>query len=197
MKNPLSTRYSLLSRMQNWEDQESWKDFFETYWRLIYSVATKAGLTDAEAQDVVQETVISVAKSIHNFKRDPKLGSFRGWLRHITQRRITDQLRKRTPAERESNRTPLVDIQDTSGAGLEPIWDREWQSNIFQAAVQRLKTRVKEEHYQIFHLHVLKQLSVPAVADKLGISVRQVYLVKHRVTSMLKKEIRRLDEELF
>ena len=87
-EDPIPTRYSLLRRLQNWDDQESWKDFFNTYWRLIYSVAIKSGLTEAEAQDVVQEVVICMAKGIHAFKRDRALGSFKGWLRNITRWRI-------------------------------------------------------------------------------------------------------------
>ena len=90
--NLIPTRYSLLSRLQNWDDQDSWKVFFDTYWRLIYSVALKSGLTESEAQDVVQETIISVAKNIQKFKRDRGLGSFKGWLRNITRWRIADQL---------------------------------------------------------------------------------------------------------
>jgi len=31
----IPTRSSLLGRLKDWEDQESWRDFFETYWRLI------------------------------------------------------------------------------------------------------------------------------------------------------------------
>src|SRR6476659_3707614 len=93
-----STRYSLLSRLQKWDDQESWKDFFDTYWRLIYSLAIKSGLSEAEAQDVVQETVISVAKSIHKFERDRSRGSFKAWLKNIIRWRIADQLRSRLPA---------------------------------------------------------------------------------------------------
>ena len=92
----IPTRYSLLSRMQDRDDHDSWKDFFDTCRRLIYSFALKSGLTDAEAQDVVQETVISVVKDIEKFKRDRTLGSFKGWLRNLTRWRIVDQLRKRT-----------------------------------------------------------------------------------------------------
>src|SRR6185295_9915772 len=94
----IPTRRSLLSRLKNWDDQESWKEFFDTYSRLIYRVAAKAGLTDAEAQDVVQETVIIVAKKIPGFKYDPALGSFKSWLLLITRRRIEKQLKKRMPA---------------------------------------------------------------------------------------------------
>src|SRR5579864_1571102 len=108
----IPTRYTLLSRLQNWEDNESWKDFFDTYWRLIYSVARKSGLTEVEAQDVVQETVISVSKHIHKFRRDCKLGSFKGWLRNLTRWRIADQLRKRMhPA-------PAPDLPDPGDPSL-------------------------------------------------------------------------------
>ena len=58
----IPTRHSLLNRLKDWRDEASWREFFETYWELIYNVARKAGLNDAEAQDVVQETVIAVAK---------------------------------------------------------------------------------------------------------------------------------------
>ena len=50
----------MLGRLKDWSDDQSWRDFFETYWRLIYSTARKNGLSDAEAQEVVQERVIAV-----------------------------------------------------------------------------------------------------------------------------------------
>ena len=73
----LPTRWTLIERLKNWDDQESWRQFFDTYWKLIYGVAIKSGLTHPEAQDVVQETVMSVCKSMQNFKADPKHGSFK------------------------------------------------------------------------------------------------------------------------
>lgn len=91
----LPTRRSLLTRLRNWDDEEGWRRFFDTYWRLIYGVARKAGLGDAEAQDVVQETVISVAKRMRQFRYDAGRGSFKSWLRLITRRRIADFLRER------------------------------------------------------------------------------------------------------
>src|SRR5205809_4936804 len=90
----IPTRRSLLTRLKDWDDQESWKDFFDTYWKLVYGVAIKSGLNDAEAQDVVQETVLSVAKKMHAFKYDPAVGTFKSWLLLITRRRIADHLRK-------------------------------------------------------------------------------------------------------
>src|SRR6267142_6487584 len=93
----IPTRATLIQRLKNWQDQSSWQDFFDTYWKLIYGVALKGGLTEAEAQDVVQETMISVAKHMPTFKYDRNIGSFKAWLLKLTRWRIIDQLRKRGP----------------------------------------------------------------------------------------------------
>src|SRR5882757_1144394 len=93
----IPTRGSLLIRIRDADDGESWQQFFDTYWKLIYGVAIKAGLRDVEAQDVVQETVMTVAKNIKEFEIGPERGSFKAWLLTNTRWRIVDQYRKRQP----------------------------------------------------------------------------------------------------
>jgi RNA polymerase sigma factor (sigma-70 family) len=195
--DPIPTRYSLLSRLQNWDDWESWKDFFDTYWHLIYSVAIRSGLTETEAQDVVQETLISVAKDIQKFRRDRRLGSFKGWLRNLTRWRIADQLRKRASAEWSATTADAetAEIADPTGSGLEAAWDEEWQSNLLSAAMERVKRRVKEEHYQMFDLYVVKGWPVAKVAEILGVGAGRIYLAKHRVAGLIKKEMRLLENK--
>src|SRR3989441_6492951 len=134
----IPTRLSLLSRLQNWDDQASWRDFFDTYWRLIYRAALKSGLTDAEAQDVVQETVITVAKNLRKY--DPAGGPFKGWLLNTTRWRIADQKRNRQ-RDRQPNYAKVEDAElqefpDESGLNLESIWDEEWQKNLLDAALE-------------------------------------------------------------
>src|SRR2546429_8519785 len=127
-ENLIPTRRSLLDRLKNWDDQESWKDFFDTYWKLIYGVALKAGLSDAEAQEVVQETVIAVAKKMGGFEYDPEIGSFKSWLLHTAQWRISDQFRKRLPGGamggarrgRKTQTSTVERIPDPAGPGLGP-----------------------------------------------------------------------------
>ena len=76
-------------------EKANWKNFFDNYWRLIYETACKAGLADGEAQEVVQEVIVSVAQQMQNFGFDPSKGSFKGWVIHLTRWRIIDKLRKR------------------------------------------------------------------------------------------------------
>src|SRR4051794_23077763 len=95
-----ATRRSLVDRLQNWEDRKHWQEFFDAYWKLIFSAARRSGLTETEAEEVVQETVITVAKKVGQLRYDPARGSFKGWLLHITRWRIADQFRKRQPGDR-------------------------------------------------------------------------------------------------
>src|SRR5260221_9421232 len=117
----LPTRWTLIQRLKNLDDQESWREFFDTYWTLIYGTARRAGLTHTESQDVVQNTVIAVSKNIAAFKADPAVGSFKGWLLKQTSWRIGDQFRARPPEERARlHRAPERD----SGAASTPTEER-------------------------------------------------------------------------
>lgn len=205
MDELIPTRATLLQRLKNWQDQSSWQDFFDTYWKLIYNVARKRGLNEAEAQDVVQETMVSVAKHMPTFKYDPAIGSFKAWLWNLTRWRIRDQFRKReTLAEDDSSvtddpatNTSLEDrVVDPASQELERLWDAEWENNLLNAAVAKVKRRVDPQNFQIFDLYVNKEWAPAKVAKAFGIPVGQVYLAKHRVTDLIKEEVKRLEMEM-
>jgi RNA polymerase sigma-70 factor (ECF subfamily) len=198
------TRQSLLSRLKDWNDQESWKVFFDTYWRLIYSAAIKAGLSDAEAQDVVQETVIGVLKKLPDFDYDPRKGSFKNWLLRLTSWRISDCQRGRHRAPREvrepkrrdthtGTRTETIaQVPDPASAKWMASWEEEWERNQAEAAIERVKKKVDPKHYQIFDLHVFKGWSVARICRMMRVNPGRVYIIKHRINSMIKKEVANL-----
>ena len=151
----LATRRSLVDRLADWGDQLRWQEFFERYSKLIYSTARKSGLTDAEAQEVVQETVITVAKSIDKLKYDPAIGSFKGWLLQITRWRITDQFRKREPGDAKRPRlsddhaTATIErVPDSRGIDLDVVWETEWKENLFKAAIARVKKQIEPKNFR-------------------------------------------------
>jgi RNA polymerase sigma-70 factor (ECF subfamily) len=199
----IPTRQSLLTRLKQWNDQESWRDFFDTYWQLVYRFARQSGLSDAEAQDVVQETVISVARKIPSFTYDPVRGSFKAWLMQLTRRRSVDQFRKR-PREaelpganaQETGTAPAERLPDPAGIPLEKVWEGEWQKHLLDTALQRVKNRAAPAQYQLFELHVLKEWPVDRVTTTLQVTANQVYLAKGRIGKLLQTELRRLEAEL-
>jgi RNA polymerase sigma factor (sigma-70 family) len=199
------TRRSLLSRLRSLEDDISWRAFFDTYWRLIYNVARKSGLRDAEAQDIVQETVIAVARRLPEFRYDPSKGSFKRWLLLITRRRVQDHLRKRyrglpddgaDPRESRFRCESVPDPLLLPDEQLEAAGEAEWRGILLQMALVRVRERAHPKHYQAFDFCVLQNIPAGQVARMLGLSRAQVYLAKHRLTLTLRRTAARLEVEL-
>jgi RNA polymerase sigma-70 factor (ECF subfamily) len=203
-KELIPTRATLIQRLKDWQDQPSWQEFFDTYWKLIHGVAIKAGLTEAEAQDVVQETMIAAAKHMPTFQYDPGLGSFKAWLLNMTRWRIIDHVRKRkrqhlnlAAVEDTVGGTGAVNrVMDPASQNLDALWDAEWEKNLLDAALAKIKRKVDPQKYQIFDFYVNKEWPPEKVAKTFGVPVEQVYLIKHRLTGMIKDEVKRIEAEI-
>ena len=197
----IPTRKTLLSRLKNLDDNESWRTFFNTYWKLIYGVAIKSGLADTEAQDVVQETIIAVARNIGDFKYNPETCSFKTWLLQVTRSRISNQLRKerrhvsgRSQLPDETSGTSLLErLPDPCGNHFDALWEEEWEKNLMDAAIDRVKKQVEIEQFQLFDFYVLRKWPVRKVAETLRVNIGRVYLAKHRISKLVRAEVKRLE----
>ena len=197
------TRATLLGRMKDLDDQASWQEFFEIYWQLIYRFARKAGLNDAEAQDVVQETMLAVSKQMPRFTYNPAIGTFKAWLLTLTRWRIVDQFRKRGPIsphhvrlDGSAETATLERIADEKSPDWTAIWETDWQKTVLTAAMTRVKRHLDPLKFQIFDFYVNREWPPDKVAQTFNVAVNQVYLVKNRVTEMLREEVQRLEREV-
>ena len=198
------TRASLLGRVRNLQDQASWQEFYDTYQPIICEFAVRAGLSAAEAEDVVQETYSSLAKKMPGFEYDPSVGSFKAWLFRLVGWRVVDALRKRCPVAPPSppdpdgaTRTGTIErIPDPSSCDLSRIWDKQWAMQLLATATKNVQRKAEPRKFQLFDLYVNKDWPAQKVAKTFGINVDQVYLAKHRIGEMIKDEIKRLENEM-
>jgi RNA polymerase sigma factor (sigma-70 family) len=195
----IPTRKSLLGRLKNWQDNESWRDFFNTYWKLIYRFALQRGLTHSEAEEVVQDTVLAVAKAIQKFEYDPAKCSFKSWLLTVTRSKIANQFARRPRTDRpaealdDSGSSPLLDGL-AGQMQWNDAWEDQWKQNLMDVAIQRVKERVAVEHYQMFDLFVLKGWPAKEVAATLGVTIAHVYVAKHRISKLIQKQFALLED---
>lgn len=201
------TRSSLLFRLRDWQDAASWEEFYRLYQKLVYGLATRAGLTRVEAEEVTQDVFKRVAETIAEFESNPARGSFRGWLMNLTRWRIADKFRERQrgaqllapprpPCDETAQTRTIERVPDGSFLESEGLWDEEWQQHVLGAALQRLKARVPAQHFQAFDFYVRQGWSVSKVASTLDLNVATVYVIGHRLKKQLKVEVERLKQQL-
>ena len=192
------TRKTLINRLrQTNSDTRSWSEFYELYWKLVYSVARKAGLSETDAEDVVQETYLKVSKSIKKFDYDPSKGRFRNRLCLITKQQVANHYRKSKnlpplPSNwNEDPDEPARDIPDPT-SDWDSLWESEDRKHTMHLALTKLKDKVKPKPYQIFLAHCIKGMPVKEVASLLEVSDNEVYLAKSRVMPLFEEEIKAL-----
>ncbi len=208
-ESSLATRPSLLARLKDWSQQTAWREFDHDYAPLLRNVASKAGLTDAEADEVAQETLIAVAKKIGEFKHAGNRGSFRAWLYQQARWRIADQFRARARANPHREACPLnPSLSPGGGEGaeheaggapapdvdpaFERLWETEWEEHVRQSGLARVKRQVSARQFQLFALHVLQGLTVRGAAKAAGTTMAAVYMAKSRVGRLVRREIARV-----
>ncbi len=182
-----NTQQSLLLRLRNADDQGAWSDFARLYSPAILAFARRKGLQDADAADLAQEVLQSVARSMPDFVLD---GRFRSWLFTLVQRRLVDWRKKQQRQEQGSGRTSVLEqLHEQPAPDDEADWNRELQQQTFSVAAAKIRAGFSESTWQAFWQTAVKGRSGQEAAQSLGLSVAAVYLAKRRVMAKLKEQV--------
>jgi RNA polymerase sigma-70 factor, ECF subfamily len=201
----LPTRPSLLVRLRNRDDSEAWQrgweEFYGLYQALIFRYARKRGLSAEDAEDVVQEIVVGVARRIPEFRYDPAVGSFKTWLYRICRNKVVDHVRRRERLVRGpvvsagNDASWLLKIPDRNVLQPDQAWELTWETSLRQIALEQVARRVKPMTMRLYLYHVIDGHDVATtvlhIADP-KVTAESVHLAKHRVQRLLDETLQRL-----
>jgi RNA polymerase sigma factor (sigma-70 family) len=195
LSQSITTRRSLLVRLREASDREAWQEFVALYAPLVYTLARKRGLQDADAADVAQEVFHKISVAIKEFEYDPDRGSFRGWFLTLTRNRLHDYLaRRKQPCRGSGDSAAKAMLEELPcQQEEEALWEREYEQRVFAWAVQRVRPRFKEQTWQAFWQVAVEGKSGVEVARALGMTVGAVYVAKCRVQARLRVAIQEVE----
>lgn len=190
------TSPTLLGRLRAQpENQTAWNHFVERYGSMIQGWCRRWGLQPSDAEDVTQNVLLQLAKQMSQFQLDP-LGSFRAWLKTITYRAWCDFLKDRGKRDdKASGGSTVLQVLGTLEAKDDLIhqMEEQWNRELLQQAMQRVRQRVQEHTWEVFRLMNQEGLSGPEVAKRLNMKVGAVWVAKSKVQKMIYEEVQRLD----
>lgn len=187
------TRPSLLATLgDDPGGQSAWRDFFARYGPAIYRVARLRGLSDQDADDIVQQVMVAISSHIGDFQYDRDRGRFRHWVRTITENKIKQGgRRKELPYSEGAD----VEICADDRPGIEDAWKQEWQLQDILWSLDQVADDISPRRMQAFRMYALEGVPANEVARQLGMTVGHVYVTRHLVLNMVRKKVKELDGE--
>jgi RNA polymerase sigma-70 factor (ECF subfamily) len=192
---PESTSTTLLGKLRNHPaDAVAWQEFVRRYQPRIHSYCVACRLQPADADDVTQTVLLKLLTRMRQFRYDPA-GSFRAWLRTVTLHALSDFLAERR--EQGSGDSGILHLLQNIEAyeGLARQLEAEFDQELLEEALRRVRPRVPEQQWEAFRLTVLEGLCGADAAAQLGMLVATVYTAKGKVHKLVRDEIRRLEEQ--
>ena len=184
------TSSDLLRRLQESPADPGWTAFYKRYAPLVLSFACRKGCDLHQAEDVLQETMVKLARTLPRFRYDRDKGHFRAYLLKVVQNLIwanwVKTARKQKAEAEQELRVSLANNE------LEKEWDRAWQANVVAEAMDRVRTRISRTTYDSFIFYAVDGQPADTVAKQLGIERNAVYQHRNRVIRLLRDEVDRI-----
>src|SRR5438874_9068543 len=151
MQESPATRASLLVRLRDGSDADAWQEFVRLYAPVIYGFARKRGLQDADAADLMQEVLRSVASTMHRLDYDPGRGTFRGWLFTITRNKVFNFLDGRSRRVQGSGDSRVQQRLEQHADGVQSAdWEADHQRALAARAMERVKGEFQAATWEAF-----------------------------------------------
>ena len=192
-----ATRPSLLVRIRDARDREAWGQFVEVYAPLVYDMARRRGLQDADAADLTQDVLRSVAGAIGRLDYDPRRGTFRSWLFTVTRNALNTFFEAQRRLPRGSGDSAVQDwlANQPDSADESAVWDREYERRLLDVAAEQVRLEFENPTWQAFWRTAVEGQPAREAAEGLGMSVGAVYIARSRVLSRIKEKVAQLRDE--
>ncbi len=190
------TRGSLLLQVQSGEDPQAWEEFVAIYRPILYRLARRRGLQDADAEDLAQQVLVSVARSIESWKQRDESVRFRHWLRKVAKNEILNAL-SRGPKDRGAGSTSVHEwLQQQGGENpLSDDFELEYRRELFFRAAALVQSEITSDSWKVFELAVIENIPIEQVAASLDKSVGAAYAVRGRVMKRLRQRIEEMEKQ--
>ena len=184
------TSHSLIFRVKNPADGAAWTEFLGIYQPVVFRMARRRGLQDADAQDVMQQVFLSISKSIEGWTPGDLQPPFRAWLTTIARNAITKALtrRPRDSATGSTSMVELLDAQPDPQATTAEIL-AEARKELIRWATEQIRSEFSEATWNAFWRTAIEGVPIAEVTKSTGRSAGAVYVARYRVIARLKEKV--------
>lgn len=189
------TRMSLILKLKSDQDVSAWHEFVQIYQPLIYRMAIRKGLQEADALDLIQEVLTRVAKAIETWDPDPGKGSFRAWLATITRNMIVEFFRSQKRLPDTTDRSDIQRLLSNQCTPVDDSFEREHRRQVFHWAAAKVRAGVEARVWQAFWATTIDAKPIREAAEDLEMSVGAIYIARCRLMAKIRSHVERYESD--
>lgn len=175
-----STHTTLLTRLSGKQDDKAWADFCDRYGDLIRGFARRQGLQSVDCDDVLQDVLVKLTRSMPAFRYDPAKGKFRSYLKTVVLRCIFD-ISFQNHDERSVEDIEKQVVAASRDESVESAWEVEWRRHHLKRAMQIIESEFNQRDVASFESYGINGVDVDTTARTLSMSRDQIYQAKSRI----------------
>ncbi len=187
----------LLATLKDARNDQAWQLFIGRYRPLIVRYGQQMGLSEQDAQDAAQQTLVRFCTAYRQDKYDQARGRLRHWLFGIAHHQILDALRARRRREIQiAGKTDQTDLVARLPAPdvFEKAWEHEWRQCLLEQCLKQVCQECDPRTIKAFELFTWQGYTAQQVAEQLGISANAVCLAKYRILKRIRELLPRMEE---
>lgn len=184
-----STHPSFLLRLADRDDREAWEEFARMVTPVLRRVAHGRGLQSLDADELVQEVLVTVMNTIGSYEPAARPGSFRRWLLTVARNAAVNHLCRRPRDQRMRDGSIALEhlaASVASPAAIEESIHLEWQSELFALACRAVQPQLQPSTWTAFWKTAVEGKAAASVAEELGMNLGSVYVARSRVLAKIK-----------
>jgi RNA polymerase sigma-70 factor (ECF subfamily) len=187
----------LLLRVKDPDDHDAWLQFAEIYQPIIYRMARRRGLQDADAQDLSQKVLASVSERIADWEHNPDRGRFSTWLTVVTRNAIIDSVRRLRPDTGEGGSAIIRQLQRLPASDQQTASEiqTEYRRQMFRRAACLVRREFEPSSWQAFWMTSIESVGVSEAAGRLGLTTGAVYAARSRIMRRLREVVSKWEAE--
>lgn len=193
------TNTFLLDGLRQPDNRPVWQEFVARYRPVMVSYARRLGLTEEDAEDAAQRTLLEFSEGYQQGKYDREKGRLRHWLFGISRNHIRNTVRRRPAREHQvlgkQDETDFFEriLDETQVDQLEAIEDQEWRKGVLRQCLIEVRQQFEARTVEAFELFAGQGWPAQRVADHLGMTVNAVSLAKHKILKRVRELTPKMD----
>jgi RNA polymerase sigma factor (sigma-70 family) len=191
----IETNPTLINRIRDIYDDESWDNFVSSYQRYIQLVLIGCGCNKNEVEDLGQTVLLKIWKSLPTFNYSPENCKFRSWMNTVIRNTYNSYLKKIINNDKKIKAYSSEPVTVNEAPITEKVYQDAWEDHISKLAFENIKKETSANNIECF-LMFLRGVPAEEISEALSLKLNSTYVIKNRVKEKLMKEIKHLERDL-